>query len=170
MEYVDVYNRLRESQGYTKPRKEIQEGEYRISVHIWIINGKGEILVQKRSEHEDKFPGYWAQTGGGVKAGATSKDTVCEECNEELGITVRDDEIYYVGSYTRTRDIVDIWMVTKNVDITSLTIDTREVAETKFVSFDGFDKMIEDNIVVPSINPSYLLLKNYLAQYNNIDS
>ena len=165
MEYVDVYNRLRENMGYIKPRKEIQEGEYRISAHIWIVNDKGEILVQKRSELEDKFPGFWAQTGGGVKAGTTSKDTVNEECSEELGITVEDNEIYYVGSYTRTRDIVDIWLVTKNVDISNITIDLNEVAEVKFVSFDAFDKMIEDNIVVPSINPSYLLLKNYLTQY-----
>lgn len=165
MEYVDVYNRLREKMGYTKPRKEIADGEYRISAHIWIVNDKGEILVQKRSEEEDKFPGYWAQTGGGVKAGTTSKETVNEECGEELGITVEDNEIYYVGSYIRTRDIVDIWMATKNVDVTNLTIDPSEVAEVKFVSLDTFDKMIEDNIVVPSINPSYLLLKNYLNNY-----
>ena len=165
MEYVDVYNRLREKLGYTKPRKEIADGEYRISAHIWILNDKGEVLVQKRSELEDKFPGYWAQTGGGVKAGMTSKETVNEECTEELGITVKDDELYYVGSYIRTKDIVDIWMVTKNVDTSSLTIDSNEVAEVKFVSLDDFDKMIESGIVVPSINPSYLLLKNYLTQY-----
>lgn len=167
MEYVDVYNRLRENMGYTKPRKEIQDGEYRISAHIWIVNDKDEILVQKRSEQEDKFPGYWAQTGGGVKAGMTSKDTVSEECKEELGITVDDKELYYIGSYARTRDIVDVWMVTKNIDVESLTIDKSEVAEVKFVTFDTFDKMIQDNIVVPSINPSYLLLKNYLTQYKN---
>lgn len=165
MEYVDVYNRLREKQGYTKPRNEIQEGEYRLSVHIWIVNDDDEILIQKRSELEDKFPGFWAQTGGGVKAGKTSKDTVNEECYEELGITIEDDEIYYVGSYIRTRDIVDIWMVNKNVDISTLKIDKNEVEEAKLVLLDAFDKMIETGIVVPSINPSYLLLKNYLTNY-----
>ena len=168
MEYVDVYNRLRENKGYTKPRNQIQDGEYRISTHIWIVNSKGEILVQKRSEKEDKFPNFWAQTGGGVKAGMTSKDTVKEECNEELGIKVMENELYYIGSYIRTKDIVDVWMVTKDVDIAQLIIDPKEVAQVKLVTFENFDKMIEEGIAVPSINPSYELLKNYLTKYNNI--
>ena len=89
MEMVEIYNRFREKTGQIKERKELKEGEYRISVHIWILDSQNRILIEKRSEKEDKFPGMWAQVGGGVKAGETSKDTVFQECKEELGYVVQ---------------------------------------------------------------------------------
>ena len=88
MEQVDILNRFREQTGVTKGRKELVKGEYRISTHIWVMDSNGRILVLKRSEQEDKFPGMWAQVGGGVVAGDTSKETVIKECLEELGLTV----------------------------------------------------------------------------------
>ena len=40
-----------------------------------------------------------------------------------------------------------------------------EVANIKNVTFEEFDKMIENKEVVPTINPSYNLLKNYYDVY-----
>lgn len=40
------------------------------------------------------------------------------------------------------------------------------MADVKLVSFEEFDNMIESGVVVPSINPSYLLVKNYYENYN----
>ena len=36
-----------------------------------------------------------------------------------------------------------------------------ELADVRLVTFEEFDKMIEDGEVVPSINPSYSLVKNF---------
>lgn len=161
MEQVDIYNKFREKTSIVKDRKELLEGEYRISTHIWVINSKNQILIEKRSEKEDMFPGMWAQVGGGVKAGNTSKDTVFAECLEELNLTVKEENLFYIGSYTRTRDIVDVWLVNQEIDLYKLKLQEDEVACVKFVAFEEFDKMIEEKQVVPSINPSYDLMKNY---------
>lgn len=165
MELVDIYNRFGEKTGKVKGRKELEDGEYRISAHIWIKNSKNELLVLKRSEKEDKFPGLWAQVGGGVISGDTSKDTVFKECKEELHYLVKEENLYYVSSYIRTKDIVDVWLVKQEVDIEKLILQEDEVSDVKLVAFCEFDKMIKSNEVVPSINPSYNLLKNYLEKY-----
>lgn len=163
MEKVNVYNRNREITDKIKERNSLEKGEYRISVHIWIINSKSELLIQQRSETSKKFPSMWAQTGGGVLAGETSKEAVKREAKEELGINVEDEELYYISSYVRTRDIVDVWLVKKDID--KLELQKEEVAEAKFISFEDFDNMIKDKKVVPTINPSYFLMKNYIDNY-----
>ncbi len=162
MEMVEIYNRFREKTGQIKERKELKEGEYRISVHIWILDSQNRILIEKRSEKEDKFPGMWAQVGGGVKAGETSKDTVFQECKEELGYEVQEENLFYIASYIRTRDIVDVWLVKQNVIIEELKLQDDEVAEVRLVTLDEFDQIIERGEAVPSINQSYLFMKNGL--------
>lgn len=167
MEQVDIYNKFREKVGYIKGRKELNKGEYRISVHIWIKDQQNRILIEKRSEKEDKFPGMWAQVGGGVKAGDDSKTTVFKECKEELNYIVREENLFYIGSYVRTKDIVDVWMVNQDIDIGTLKLQEDEVADIKLVTFEEFDKMIMKGNVVPSINPSYSLMKNFNNCYIN---
>lgn len=167
MEKVDVYNKFREKTGNIKGRKELENGEYRISTHIWIKNQENKILVEKRSEKEDKFPGMWAQVGGGVKSGDTSKITVFKECKEELNFDVKEENLFYIGSYIRTKDIVDVWIVNQDIDTNVLELQEDEVAEVRLVTFEEFDEMIKDNKVVPSINPSYDLMKNFCKLYLN---
>ena len=165
MELVDIYNKFREKTGNEKGRKELVNGEYRISCHIWLKDHENRLLLEKRSEKEDKFPGMWAQIGGGVKAGDSSKETVFKECKEELDLEVFEENLFYVGSYIRTKDIVDVWLVEQDVDVTKLKLQEEEVADIKLISFEEFDKMISDGVVVPSINPSYELMKNYCNKY-----
>ena len=169
MDKVDVYNRNRELTGKTKDRNDLGKGEDRISTHIWIIDEENKLLVQKRTANSRKFPNMWSQTGGGVLAGENSKDTVKRESKEELNLEVKDNEIYYIGSYVRKKDIVDVWLVKKEeqIEIKNLKLQKEEVADVKMVSFREFDEMIKSGIVVPSINPLYYLIKNYLKNYNN---
>ena len=167
MEKVDIYNKFREKTGDVKGRKELDIGEYRISAHIWIEDSQNRILILKRSEKEDKFPGMWAQVGGGVKAGDTSKNTVFRECKEELNYDVKEDNLFYIGSYIRTKDFVDVWMVNQDVKVDDLKLQEEEVADVRLVTFEEFDKMIENGDVVPSINPSYSLIKNFNNCYLN---
>ena len=113
MEKVDIYNRNREKTNKIKQRNELKNGEYRISAHIWIVNAKKELLIQKRTMNSKKSPNMWSQTAGGVLAEEDSKEAVKRESKEELDLEVNDDEIYYIGSYIRKKDIVDVWLVKK---------------------------------------------------------
>ena len=72
---VDVYNIRRENMNNFKERGKLEEGEYSISVHVWILDGKN-IRIQKRSANKKIFPNLWEQSGGGVISGETSLDAV----------------------------------------------------------------------------------------------
>lgn len=56
-------------------------------------------------------------------------------------------------------------MVNQDIDLDTLRLQEDEVAEVKLVTFKEFDKMIENGEVVPSINPSYDLMKNFCNSY-----
>ncbi len=76
------------------PRKECHEkGLLHRVVDILILNSKGELLLQKRSEKMDTFPGYWTCSAGGhVNSGESYRDAVKRELNEELGIQIEVEE------------------------------------------------------------------------------
>jgi len=39
-------------------------------VHVWIYNSKGRVILQKRAEGKDTFPGRWdVSVGGHVTSG-----------------------------------------------------------------------------------------------------
>ena len=53
MELVDVYNERHEKLNYSKGRKELNDGEYRLSCFIWVINDKNETLELKEIEEAE---------------------------------------------------------------------------------------------------------------------
>ena len=164
MEKVEVYNKRREKLNYFKDREKLKEGEYRISVHVWILDGNN-IWIQQRSACKKIFPNLWEQSGGGVLGEESSLNAVKREIREELGIELDDVEISYIGSYTRIEDIVDVWMVQKNIIEKNIKIQKSEVSRIKKVTLKEFSNMIKNGEVVPTINPSYKLLENYCELY-----
>jgi len=65
-------------------------------VHVLVFNGKGELLLQKRSMSKDVAPGKWdTSVGGHVNAGETLEDAVMREMEEELGINEGVPEYLY---------------------------------------------------------------------------
>jgi len=44
MELVDLLNSRKEKTGEVCSRDNVLEGKYRLSIHIWIINDKNELL------------------------------------------------------------------------------------------------------------------------------
>lgn len=164
MELVDVFNKRREKLGYTRERGKLDKNEYRISVHAWLLE-EDKLWIQQRSNEKKIFPGLWEQSGGGVIQGETSLEAVKRETIEELGLEIQDDEITYMGSYTRVKDIVDIWLIQRPFSKDKIILQEEEVENIKKVTFEEFDKMIENGEVVPTINLSYNLLKNYFNRY-----
>ena len=65
VEIWDLYDAQGEKTGKTMIRGEaIPIGFYHIGVHIWPMNDKGELLIQRRSMGVQWKPGIWAVTGG----------------------------------------------------------------------------------------------------------
>ena len=168
MEMVDIYNKRREKIG-VKERHSLEKGEYRISCHIFFVISKEEFLLQQRSLASKKFPGMWEETGGGVCSGQTSQETVVRECKEELGVDVAPEEMTYVGSYTRVRDIVDIFIVFKDFEISSLSFPDKEAISAKWLNNEQLTLLIEQGKTVPSLTKSLRLAREYLSDFWSVE-
>lgn len=66
------------------------------AVHIFVLNQKGEIFLQKRSRLKDKCPGLWDSSAAGhVDAGEEYEPCAVRELGEELGL--QDHQLTEVG-------------------------------------------------------------------------
>lgn len=79
-----------QSLGILKARGDVhRDGDWHRSVHVWIHDGKGRLLLQQRSMQKDTNPGRWDVTcAGHITAGDGSLDTAMRELEEELGVDV----------------------------------------------------------------------------------
>jgi isopentenyl-diphosphate delta-isomerase type 1 len=97
-EYMDIVNEAdevvgRDTRANVHARHEIHRG-----VHVFVVNARGELLLQRRSATKASYPGYWdASVGGQVAAGETYLTAALRELVEELGCHA--DTLELVGKY-----------------------------------------------------------------------
>lgn len=89
-EFFDVLDQDGKSIGQVCPRSLVhRNGYYHATVHIWVVNEAGEVLLQKRSMQKDTHPGLWdISCAGHLSAGDTPLDAAVRELYEELGISI----------------------------------------------------------------------------------
>jgi isopentenyl-diphosphate delta-isomerase type 1 len=64
--------------------------------HVLVVNGKGELLLQKRSMSKDVQPGRWdTSVGGHLNPGESYRAGAIREMREELGIVSGDVVFLY---------------------------------------------------------------------------
>ena len=71
MEYIDIFDENNNPTGQIKEKgKAHEEGDFHRTAHVWIINDKNELLLQKRSANKKSHPNCWDISGAGhIKAG-----------------------------------------------------------------------------------------------------
>ena len=80
MELLDIVDENNILTGFSEERKTIHEKKlWHRHVSCWIMNEKGEILFQKKSNHKKINPGKWAKTGGHVNSGENVEDALLRE-------------------------------------------------------------------------------------------
>ena len=162
MEMVDKLNNKRQSLNKTTERSEKIDGEYRQSVHTWIMNSNGEFLFQKRTPNKRTFPNKWSQTGGGVDEGETTLEAALRECSEELGISINPDNMELILSFKRKYDFVDVWLVKQDLKIEDLVLQEDEVSEVKWATIDEIRNLMKTVELAASINIYFDMFLNLL--------
>lgn len=156
MEYFDVLDNNRKKRGYTKIRGEkLNENEYNVGVEIWIFNNNKLLLTQRSPQKS--HPLMWEVPGGCSQASETSVQTLKREIKEEIGVNLNDD-FNLLDTQLRKQQFIDIY--TTNQIIKIVTLQKEEVSDYKFVTKDEFNKMINDNEIVPAIIDRYNMIKN----------
>ncbi|MGH4125823.1 MAG: NUDIX hydrolase [Clostridium sp.] len=179
MELWDIYDEHREKTGRTHERGiPVKEGDYHLVVHVWIVNDRGEFLIQKRQPWKEGWPNMWdGSAAGSAVVGDSSKVAAIRETKEELGIDLdmSSGEILFTIKFSSGFE--DIWLVRQNIDMKEIKLQYEEVADAKwasekqikqmigdgeFIAFNYIDKIFElvnSNIVKP-IFPSQVKIKN----------
>lgn len=111
------------------------------SVGIAVISTDGRLLIHRRSDAKDIWPGWWDIAAGGVVAsGETYEDAARRELAEELGVV--DVEIDFVGQAQYVDDeLAALCRGYRVVHDGPFTFADGEVAEARWVTFDELDSM-----------------------------
>ena len=147
-EKFDVLNELGEFTGDVATREEChKKGLWHRAVYAFIIDDKGNILLQKRSNNKKLWPNMWDVTvGGHVDAGEFGRQALIREVKEELGISINDDDIkYLIGSTSINKHYNECYLITKSIDISNIKIQKEEVSEVRYFSKDELLKRISNN-------------------------
>lgn len=146
MELWDLLDENGNKLGKTHVRSEkLPKGMYHLGVDVWIINSNKEILIQKRSMEKSIYPGYWAMTGGSALAGETSIEAAKRETFEELGINIDEKELKFINKFRTDKAIIDTYIIKKNILIDEIKIQTEEVSEVKWVTFEEIENLCNDD-------------------------
>lgn len=111
VECWDVYDSAGNRTGRLATRGvPLGDGEYHLVAHIWVSDGAGNYLIQKRSATLAWQPGIWATTGGSVIAGEDSLHGALRETEEEIGIRLAPHQLTFLGRLIRHDTLSDTWM------------------------------------------------------------
>ena len=94
-EYFDLLDENGNKTGKIKLRAEVhRDGDWHKSVHRWIINNNGDILLQRRCATKDSNPNMLdISSTGHLSAGEYSLTGAIRELKEELNLDVNKEEL-----------------------------------------------------------------------------
>lgn len=155
------------------------KGYWHKSVHIWIYNSAGEIMLQKRAKNKDTHPGlYDISCAGHVDAGEEPIDTCIRELKEEIGIMADKKDLKLKEIVKKINYIETIkWQNNQfNYEYlfkcekfpNELNLEKDEVEEIIFVKIDDLEKEVKNpdsyKKYVPHGLDYYLKAVNWIRQ------
>lgn len=149
MEFFDIIDKNGNPIGQTVERSIAHaKGILHRTAHIWIIRteqGRTQILLQKRSENKDSFPGKFdTSSAGHIQTGDEPLESALRELEEELGIHASPEELQFAGTFSisftkefhgkmfRDEEIAFVYIYDQPVDINTLTLQKEEVEEVQW--------------------------------------
>ncbi|MEH7444163.1 GNAT family N-acetyltransferase [Bacillus sp. JJ1122] len=151
MELWNVYDQHRQITDRIHERGvEMNDGDYHIVVHVWIMNDQGQFLIQKRQPWKKGWANMWdCSAAGSAILGDTSEQAAIREAKEELGIDLdiaRGERLFTV-KFSCGFD--DVWLVRQNIPIEDLSLQEEEVADAKWGSEEEIKVMFKNGEFIP---------------------
>ena len=147
--------------------------------HVWLLrkkNNKVQILLQKRSDNKDSYPGcYDISSAGHIPAGVAFKPSAIRELKEELGYDAKVDELICCGTRRIKfeemfhdqlfidNQVSNVYVLWCDLDEDEFILQKEEVSEVKWFDFDLCYQDVKDNTIHHCIYLEELdLVKNIL--------
>lgn len=153
-EYFDILDENGNKLNFIKKRTEVhRDGDWHKSVHIWIINQNGDILLQRRTQDKDSDPNMLdISCAGHLSSGDDSITGAIRELKEELSLEVEPSDLKYITTLKRSpkhddgfidNEFDDLYLLRINKKIEELTYQKEEIVEIFFVPYKKFKEMVE---------------------------
>lgn len=153
MELLDILDEEGNKIGI-KERSEVhRDGDWHKVAFVFVVNDKGEIILQKKSKEKQSNPNKWtASASGHLSAGDTEIEGAMRELQEEIGVKADEKELKYLGMIKeqwsnekrKISHMSIVYLLFKNVKIEQLILQEEEVSEVKYVSYRDFEKMLQE--------------------------
>ena len=144
MEIFDICDENGNPTGKTVERTEAHRlGICHRTAHTWIVrivDGRYQVLLQKRSADKDSFPGRFdTSSAGHVQAGDEPLSSALRELSEELGISASSSDLGFAGTFRihyekefhgkmfKDNEIAFVYVYEKPVDEKALLLQKEEV-------------------------------------------
>ncbi|OGG72081.1 hypothetical protein A3A35_02330 [Candidatus Kaiserbacteria bacterium RIFCSPLOWO2_01_FULL_51_21] len=133
--------------GAGTPREAREKGIRHRIVRIFLLNAKGELLIQKRSENVVSNPNKWDHSAAGhVDEGEDYETAAYRELKEEVGvegIPLREVTRYYMEETDEKEIKKRFNALYRGIYDREMILDRREVSEVKWVKLDELLAWIE---------------------------
>ncbi len=154
MEYLEVVDEENNLTGKTEERDIVHaKGLWHREISVWIMNERGEILLQKRSATKKQGANNWSTScAGHVDIGEEPIKAAIREIHEELGIEVKEKDLKLLLTAKNARKLTNsynnifcyLYFLRVNVPIENYTIDKEEVSEVRYISFEELEKLVDE--------------------------
>ncbi|CAK7336354.1 unnamed protein product [Dovyalis caffra] len=171
----------------TKTGEVHRDGDYHRAVHVWIFaESTQELLLQRRADCKDSWPGQWdVSSAGHISAGDSSLVSAQRELQEELGISLPKDAFEPIFIFLQecvindgkfiNNEFNDVYLVTTvdPIPLEAFTLQETEVSAVKYISYEEYRSFLakEDPDYVPyDVNEQYGQLFNVIRQRYKVNT
>lgn len=154
-EYFDILDEFGNKTGLIKSRTLVhKDGNWHRAEHIWIVNQKGEILLQRRCATKVSDPNMLdISCAGHLTSGDKPIEGALRELKEELNLEVNPNDLKFITTLKRSpkhnNDFVDnefddMYLLHIDKDIEDLNYQKEEISEILFVPYQKFKEMVSN--------------------------
>ncbi len=153
-EMLDLVNEQGDPLGRAVPRSEAHRlGLRHRTSHVWLVrrkNGVLEVLLQKRSDEKDSFPGcYDISSAGHIPAGQGFVDSALRELKEELGVTAQPQDLILCGQRSfqfsavfhgkpfKDNQVSNVYLLWLDRDAEEFTLQKEEISAVRWMHHPG---------------------------------
>ena len=150
IEYLDIVDENDVPIGIIKEKHQAHDdGDYHRTAHVWLINEKLELLLQRRSPRKASFPNYWdISAAGHIRSGETVIQGAIRELKEELGVDSQERDYHYLTSIRfespHNNEFGYVYLLQTRLKENEFVFRDHEVAEVKYVHYTVLEQMVKD--------------------------
>ncbi len=123
-----------------KKGDEMQDGEFHLSVSVWIKNSEGKYLISKRVSTKVADANMWETTSGSALAGEDGITAALREVREEVGISLNKENGKLFTTYTYPHSkgkggaYYEVWVFEQDVKVEEVKLQKEETCDFMFAT------------------------------------